>query len=280
MKRDEFRDDTLVTHMARESGKTRLKLARQAGYGRISWLAVGAGVFTFLGLFVVYGVVFAAGFRYWRIDLAGWVSLGQAGGISLGIAAGIIVAFEFFLAAYAAGRMARRSGVAHGFVVALSSFFLLASLGLGLGYVLKLAFVHQLAEGRLPTVALGWGRFGIAAVITSVVCGLGGAAWGGFVGERWHGKLTSRAMEFSSSLPVVETPYGVDLADPSNHQNDYYGTRYDPSPAVGAGPVPGQQTWVGGPPGVTGHYADTFPQNPGDASPSPYDTMLDWQRNW
>jgi len=166
-----------------------------AGIGGISFLSVIAGVLVAYGAFAI-GLAIAAGVTAAvgvDTDLSSnWERLGTVGGL---IVAGILF-LSYLFGGYVAGRMARRRGVVHGLAVAV----------LGVALVAVVAFlVRQAADAQslaanlrdlgLPTTADEYGNALTLAGVASFVALLLGSLCGGILGERWHGRLLSRAVD-------------------------------------------------------------------------------------
>lgn len=178
-----------------ETRQDRRALVADAGIGGISFLSVIAGVLVAYGAFAI-GLAIAAGVTAAvgvDTDLSSnWERLGTVGGL---IVAGILF-LSYLFGGYVAGRMARRRGVVHGLAVAV----------LGVALVAVVAFlVRQAADAQslaanlrdlgLPTTADEYGNALTLAGVASFVALLLGSLCGGILGERWHGRLLSRAVD-------------------------------------------------------------------------------------
>jgi hypothetical protein len=161
----------------------------------VSFISAAAGVLSAYGLFALLaglaaGVLAAANAD---IDLSSnWRQLGMAGGL---VAAGLLF-LAYLFGGYVAGRMARRAGALHGVIVFV----------LGVVVVAVAAFLARQLGGTdvatsnlrglgVPTTGAEWGDVATVAGIASLAAMLLGALAGGVLGERWHAKLVSRALD-------------------------------------------------------------------------------------
>ena len=188
-----------------ESPRDRAALAREAGLGRLSLPSVLAGVLVAYGAFAVLaalvGAVAAA--IGLNTDLAGndWATLGMGSAIAVAIV--LLVAYLF--GGYVSGRMARRAGLLNGLAVFVLAVVLVAVVAaIAASQADTDAVQANLRSLGIPTTGSEWGRVGTVAGIGSLAAMLVGALLGGVLGERWHSKLTRRA---------VSGKYGPDRTD-------------------------------------------------------------------
>ncbi|MDQ4096683.1 MAG: hypothetical protein M3144_02275 [Actinomycetota bacterium] len=178
-----------------ETGRDRKALVADAGFKELSFISVAAGVVAAYGMFALLaglaaGVIAAADAE---IDLASnWRDLGMAGGL---VVAGLLLVAYLF-GGYVAGRMARRAGALHGIVV----FVLGAAVVVAAAFVARELGGADVASSNLrglgvPTTAAEWRDVATIAGIASLAAMLLGALLGGILGERWHAKLLSRALD-------------------------------------------------------------------------------------
>lgn len=179
-----------------ESRGDRAAMAADAGVGPISLTSVAAGLLVAYGAFLIIGAIVGSVVNAIGIDVnvssTDYEQLAIVGGL---IAAGVLF-LSYLFGGYVAGRMARRRGVLHGVLV----------LVLGIAVVLALAAVTSAADNTqslrdalgnlgVPTTAAQYGNAlsvaGIAALVAVVI----GSLLGGQLGERWHGKLLTRALD-------------------------------------------------------------------------------------
>src|SRR5918996_2336515 len=93
-------------------------MAREAGWGRVSWLSVVAGVLTAIGAFVVCIGVAAAVLEALSLSLDGWSeSEWRSLALGAGLAAAGALLGSYAFGGYVAGRLARRAGLRHGALV-------------------------------------------------------------------------------------------------------------------------------------------------------------------
>jgi hypothetical protein len=188
-----------------ESPGDRAALAREAGLGRLSLPSVLAGVLVAYGAFAVLaalvGAVAAA--IGLNTDLAGndWATLG----VGSALAVAIVLLLAYLFGGYVAGRMARRAGLLNGLAVFVLAVVLVAAVAAIAASQADADPVRaNLRSLGIPTTGTEWGKVATVAGIGSLAAMLVGALLGGVLGERWHTKLTRRA---------VSGKYGPDRAD-------------------------------------------------------------------
>jgi hypothetical protein len=178
-----------------EGRHDRLELAREAGWGGISWGSVLAGVFVAYGVIVacigiVAAVLHPIGFTLDNLSDDDW----QRVGFIAGLAAAAVFLCAFTFGGYTAGRMARRAGFRNGVLVLVFGVVLLAAAAA----VAQLegatsAIADRLESLGAPTDGSTW--YGLGALSGAVALGgmILGAVLGGMRGERWHQRLVVRA---------------------------------------------------------------------------------------
>jgi hypothetical protein len=120
-----------------------------------------------------------------------WATLGV--GSAIAVAAVLLLAYLF--GGYVAGRMARRAGLLNGLAVFLLALLLVAVVGAVAASQADAETVgSNLRSLGIPTTGTEWGKVGTVAGIGSLAAMLLGALLGGVLGERWHSKLTRRAV--------------------------------------------------------------------------------------
>ncbi len=190
-------DDPDERQQSIEGRRDRLELAREAGWGGVSWFSVAAGVFTALGAFALCVGITAAVLHPLDFSLDGltdndWQRLGLVAGLLS--AAALLGAFSF--GGYAAGRMARRAGLRHGVLVFAVGVGVLAwAAGITGAEGAAAAIRDRLESFGAPTGTSTW--FGVAVLAGAAALGgmLLGAVLGGIRGERWHQRLVARALD-------------------------------------------------------------------------------------
>jgi hypothetical protein len=196
-----------------ESPRDRATLAREAGLGRLSLPSVLAGVLVAYGAFAVLAALVGAAAAAVGLttNLAGndWATLGL--GSAIAVAVVLLVAYLF--GGYVAGRMARRAGLLNGLAVFVLAVVLVAAVAaIAASQADTSAVQANLRSLGIPTTGTEWGKLGTVAGIGSLAAMLVGALVGGVLGERWHSKLTRRA---------VSGKYGPDHADqPGDRDRD------------------------------------------------------------
>jgi hypothetical protein len=178
-----------------ETSGDRASLAREAGVGKLSFISVLAGTLVAYGAFAVLAALVGAAATAIGLtnDLSSndWARLGTGSAI-----AGAIVLFVAYLfGGYVAGRMARRAGLLNGLAVFVLAIVLITAVG---AIVASLADVDTIGTNLrslgIPTSGSEWSDIGTLAGIASLAAMLIGALVGGVLGERWHSKLTRRAV--------------------------------------------------------------------------------------
>ncbi len=185
----------MATRAEIETRQDRRALAEDAGFGRLSFVSVVAGVLCAYGAFAVLlglaaGVVEAINAD---IDLASeWHELGVAGGL---VVAGLLF-LSYLSGGYVAGRMARRSGTLHGIAVfALGVLLVAGAAALARALGGDDVAASNLRDLGVPTTAEEWRDIATVAGLASLAGMLLGALLGGVLGERWHAKLLTRALD-------------------------------------------------------------------------------------
>ena len=178
-----------------EGRHDRLELAREAGWGGVSWGSVVAGVFVAYGVIVacigiVAAVLHPMGFTLDNLSDDDW----QRVGFIAGLVAAAVFLCAFTFGGYTAGRMARRAGFRNGVLVLVFGVVLLAAAAA----VAQLegatsAIADRLESLGAPTDGSTW--YGLGALSGAVALGgmILGAVLGGMRGERWHQRLVVRA---------------------------------------------------------------------------------------
>ena len=127
------------------------------------------------------------------------------------IAVAILLLVAYLFGGYVAGRMARRAGLVNGLAVFVLAVVLVAVVAAIAASQADADTVQaNLRNLGIPTTGTEWGKIGSLAGIGSLAAMLVGALVGGVLGERWHTKLTRRA---------VSDNYGPDHADRQTDHN-------------------------------------------------------------
>jgi hypothetical protein len=177
-------------------GRVHKDLTREAGIGPISLLSVVAGTLVAYGAFSLAAAL--AGGLLSRTDVKtdfrtnDWTG---SGGVAA-VAAAAVLLIAYLFGGYVAGRMARRRGLVHGFLVALVSLVV----GVVAGAIVRgltddAAVRRNLRSIGVPTSSDQITGVGIAAAVLSLAAIVIGAVVGGMLGERWHAKLARRAAD-------------------------------------------------------------------------------------
>ncbi|HEX2040216.1 MAG TPA: hypothetical protein VHF47_10840 [Acidimicrobiales bacterium] len=179
-----------------ESRHDRAVLAQDAGLGKVSFVSVLAGTLVAYGAFAVLLAIAAAVAKAAGVETDfsdnEWRRLGAAGGAVVAV----VLFLAYWFGGYVAGRMSRRAGTTNGFLV----FVLGVVLAVGVAGLVNLFtdgddILQELRGVGVPTTWDEWRDIGTVAGIGSLLGMLLGALAGGTAGERWHGKLLTRAMD-------------------------------------------------------------------------------------
>jgi hypothetical protein len=178
-----------------ETSGDRASLAREAGVGKLSSISVLAGVLVAYGAFAVLAAL--AGAAATAIGLNNDLSSNEWARLGTGsaIAAAVVLLFAYLFGGYVAGRMARRAGLLNGLAVFLLAIVLIAAVSAIIASQVDAdAIRSNLRSLGVPTSGSEWSDIGTLAGIASLAAMLLGALVGGVLGERWHSKLTRRAV--------------------------------------------------------------------------------------
>jgi hypothetical protein len=127
----------------------------------------------------------------------------------------------YLFGGYVAGRMARRAGLLNGLAVFLLALLLVAVVGaVAASQTDAEAIGSNLRSLGIPTTGTEWGKAGTIAGIGSLAAMLVGALLGGVLGERWHSKLTRRAVSGKYRPGRDDQPAERDHDRPGHDQHD------------------------------------------------------------
>ena len=187
--------DTDERQMWVEGKRDRLELAREAGWGGVSWRSVVAGVFAAYGVIgacvgITAAVLHPIGLTLDSLSDNDWRRVGLIAGL---LAAAVFLA-AFTFGGYTAGRMARRAGLRAGVLVVVLGVVLLAVVAA----VARLegatgALVDRLEGLGAPTDGTTWYGLGVLSGAVALGGMILGGVLGGVRGERWHQRLLVRA---------------------------------------------------------------------------------------
>jgi hypothetical protein len=194
-----------------ESPQHRASLAREAGLSRLSFPSILAGVLVAYGAFAVLaalvGTVAAAIGLNTDLNRNDWATLG----VGSAIAIALVLLMAYLFGGYVAGRMARRAGLLNGLAVFLLALLLVAVVGAVAASKADAETIgSNLRSLGIPTTGSEWGKAGTVAGIGSLAAMLLGALLGGVLGERWHSKLTRRAVSGKYRPDRRDQPAGRD----------------------------------------------------------------------
>jgi hypothetical protein len=190
-----------------ETSSDRASLAREAGVGKLSFISVLAGTLVAYGAFAILAALLGAAAAAIGVDNGlssnDWARLGTGGAI----AAAVVLFLAYLFGGYVAGRMARRAGLLNGLAVFLLAIVLIAAVG---ALVASQADADTIGTNLrslgIPTSGSEWSDIGTLAGIASLAAMLIGALVGGVLGERWHSKLTRRAVSGKYSPESDDRP--------------------------------------------------------------------------
>jgi hypothetical protein len=180
-----------------ENRRDRMEMAHEAGYPKISFVSVLAGVLVAYGAFaIVAGITGAVlnglGVNTDALSDNDWRQLG----IGTGIAVGLSLFLSYLFGGYVAGRMARRGGAMNGLLVFVVGILLAIGVGAAIGTQADGdALLSNLRSIGVPTSGEEYSAIGTIAGIAALAAMLLGSILGGVLGERWHGKLLTRALD-------------------------------------------------------------------------------------
>ena len=180
-----------------ERARDRKALVAAAGLPTTSWISVLAGTLTAIGAVALLLAALAGLgelFDFSTSDLNGdnWSDIGIAGAVAFAV----VTLVGYLFGGYVAGRMARRAGVRHGVLVFLLGLLLtLGAAGIAEAVGDRDAAVDELRDQGVPTTADDWSGVGLGAGIAVLAAMLAGSLLGATRGERWHGRLVTRAAD-------------------------------------------------------------------------------------
>lgn len=180
-----------------ERARDRKALVAAAGLPTTSWLSILAGTLTAIGAVALLLAALAGIgelFDFSTSDLNGdnWNDIGIAGAVAFAA----VTLLGYLFGGYVAGRMARRAGVRHGVLVFLLGLLLtLGAAGIAEAVGDRDAAVDELRDQGVPTSSDDWSGVGLGAGIAVLGAMLVGSVLGASRGERWHGRLVTRAAD-------------------------------------------------------------------------------------
>ncbi|MGH9155553.1 MAG: YrzE family protein [Acidimicrobiales bacterium] len=178
-----------------ETTDDRAALVADAGMAPVSVTSVAAGVLVAYGAFVIIGAIIGALIASTGIEAdvlsTDYEQLGIAGGLA---AAGVLF-ISYLFGGYVAGRMARRRGMLHGALVFVLGVLIVTAVAALTSGVADPNIGDVLRELGVPTTADQYGNALTVAGIAAVIAAVLGSILGGKLGEMWHGKLLTRAVD-------------------------------------------------------------------------------------
>lgn len=210
-----------------ESRRDRIDLAHDAGFGAFSLGSVLSGTLVAYGAFAVLAAIAGGLLTAFGIDSANDLSGDfRDVGIGTGIVAAAVLFVSYLWGGYVAGRMARRAGVVNGLMVFVLGLLLAVGIGGAIGAQAGTdAITDNLRSIGVPTSGDEWIGLGTVAGLGAIAAMLLGSMLGGMSGERWHGKLLTRAMDPAVGPEVdVREPVAVAAAGGEHFDGDRWNT--------------------------------------------------------
>jgi hypothetical protein len=183
-----------------------MALAHDAGFGKLSFTSALAGMLCAFGCFAVLAAIAGIVLRVTGVesteDISGdWRDVG----VGTGIALAIVLFLSYLFGGYVAGRMARRAGALNGLLAFVLGVLVVAGIGAAVGTQTDTdTMMSNLRSIGVPTSGEEWAAIGSIAGAVALACMLLGSILGGMLGERWHGKLLTRALDPSYGGEVVD----------------------------------------------------------------------------
>jgi len=180
-----------------ETRRDRMALAHDAGLGKLSFTSAIAGMLCAFGCFAVLAAIAGAVLQGLGVDSTKDISGDwREVGIGTGIVLALVLFVSYLFGGYVAGRMARRSGAFNGFMAFLFGILVVAGVGAAVGTQTDSDTVmDRLRSVGVPTSGDEWTAIGSIAGAGALLAMLLGSILGGAMGERWHGKLVTRALD-------------------------------------------------------------------------------------
>lgn len=190
-----------------ENRHDRMELANEAGFPKISFGSVFAGVLVAYGAFAILAAIAGGILSAFGLDVDAFTDndLREAS-IASGVTIGVILFVAYLYGGYVAGRMARRAGAANGLLVFVLGILIAGGVGAAIGSQTGAdALMDNLRSIGVPTSGDQFRAIGTVAGIAALVAMLIGSVVGGMSGERWHGKLLARALDPSVGATLERT---------------------------------------------------------------------------
>lgn len=187
-----------------ENRHDRMELASEAGFPKISFASVFAGVLVAYGAFAILGAIAGGILTALGVDVDAFTDndLREASIVSA-VAIGLILFVAYLYGGYVAGRMARRAGAANGLLVFVLGLLVAGAVGAAIGTQSGGdALIENLRSIGVPTSGDQFRAIGTVAGLAALAAMLVGSILGGMAGERWHGKLLTRALDPSVGATV------------------------------------------------------------------------------
>lgn len=210
--------------------------------GSISVISVLAGVLVAYGAVLVLLAIAAGIGSALDLETAGisdneWRDVGVGAAVVLGT----ILFASYLFGGYVAGRMGRRAGLLHGLLVFVLGLVVIAAVAaITSASADGDAITRELQSQGVPTALDDWRDIGLLAGLGVLAAMLLGALLGGSLGERWHGKLVTRALD-PEVRPRGETAAPEPSGPPVSAGSPLHG---ESTTAASATPVGGDDTAI------------------------------------
>ncbi len=180
-----------------ENRHDRMELANEAGFSKISFGSVVAGVLVAYGAFAILAAIAGGILSAFGLDVDAFTDSDlREASIASGVAIGLILFLAYLYGGYVAGRMARRAGAVNGLLVFVLGILIAGGVGAAIGSQTGVdGLTDNLRSIGVPTSGDQFRAIGTVAGLSALAAMLVGSIVGGMFGERWHGKLLTRALD-------------------------------------------------------------------------------------
>lgn len=201
-----------MTASEERPGRIHQDTAREAGFGRLSFISVLAGTMCAYGAFAVIAAAVGAVLKEVDVDTDFESNNWTGSGAVASLASALVLLLAYLFGGYVAGRMARRAAILHGVAVFVLSLVLGAVIGAVAGLSEGDEITENLRSIGVPTTNDQISNVAIVGALVSLLAILVGAVLGALLGERWHTKLARRAADPSVG-PAADARARVEKED-------------------------------------------------------------------
>jgi hypothetical protein len=226
--------------------------------GQVSLISVLAGTLVAFASFAILLAIIAGVLAAVGIDTESLTSNDYREiGIGAAVMAGLVLFLSYFFGGYIAGRLARRAGALNGGLVLAVALLIGAVVALVVGTQADTeAVAADLRIVGVPTSGADFGSIATIAGLVSLAAMLAGSVLGGLTGERWHGKLATRA--FNPDIGPEAAARQEMIDEQQRRQQEHL--RPDPAPAPAVTPAWTDDASTTARAGTTGSVVTTEPQ--------------------